>query len=262
LSGDNARYNKYGYYKSEKTTEQIATEEAKKFVMKDYVNKMDNIIKISRKPVGTMEFPAKTCRDLKMDYPTTQDGYYFIDPNRGSNKDAFIAHCRFTRTISETCVRPSMESFSKKKWVRGQEDVFTWFMQELSEETGKINYPSTRSQLAHLRMEHSHAHQNMTYHCKNSHAHKDANGNERNGDNTFVKVMSNDELEMTTKTNQAFHLKVVSDGCSTKDNKWHKTVFDMKPRDTQHLPIVDIAVYDVADEDEEFGLDVGPVCFY
>jgi len=258
LNGDNS--DNYGYYKA---TKKIQQEEAKKYVVKDYVEKMNKIIKISKKPIGTYEFPAKTCRDLKMNYPSVQDGYYFIDPNRGSNEDAFAVHCRYTGTTSETCVLPSMESFSKKKWVRGQEDVFTWFMEELNAETGKIKYPSSRSQFAHLRMEHTNAHQNMTYHCKNSHAHKDSHGQERPGDahETFVKVMSNDDLEMTTRTSKAFHLKVVSDGCSTKDNKWHKTVFDMKPKDMQHLPIVDIAVYDVADESEEFGLDVGPVCF-
>jgi len=217
---------------------------------------MKLIVKAYKKPVGSWEFPAKTCRDLKMTYPETTDGTYVVDPNRGSAHDAFIAECRFTDTVSETCVSPKMETFNKQKWVRSGQDGFRWFVEELNADIGKITYPSSRSQFAFLRMEHTHAHQNMTYHCKNSHAHQDSKKHVK----SYVKVMTNSEVEMTTASKN-FHLKVVTDGCTVKDGKWHKTEFDMKPKDMTHLPISDVAVYDVADEDEEFGLDVGPICF-
>jgi len=141
--------------------------------------------------------------------------------------------------------------------VRGHQDGFRWFVEEINGDMEKIDYPTSRSQLAYLRMEHTKAFQNMTYNCKNSHAHEDA----QRRAHTFVKAMSNEEEEMATNSSPSYRLEVVSDGCAVKDNQWHKTVFNMKPKDMEHLPIMDVAVFDVADEQEEFGLDIGPVCF-
>lgn len=43
--------------------------------------------------------------------------------------------------------------------------------------------------------------------------------------------------------------------------RWSKTVFEYKTMKTSRLPIVDIAPMDIGGADQEFGVDIGPVCF-
>lgn len=43
--------------------------------------------------------------------------------------------------------------------------------------------------------------------------------------------------------------------------EWGKTVFEYRTRKAVRLPIVDIAPYDIGGPDQEFGVDIGPVCF-
>lgn len=42
---------------------------------------------------------------------------------------------------------------------------------------------------------------------------------------------------------------------------WGKTVFEYRTQKTARLPIVDIAPVDIGGPDQEFGVDIGPVCF-
>ena len=46
-----------------------------------------------------------------------------------------------------------------------------------------------------------------------------------------------------------------------KDDKWRESVFEMTSDRLENLPIQDMGVVDVADDGEQFGLLVGPVCF-
>jgi len=43
--------------------------------------------------------------------------------------------------------------------------------------------------------------------------------------------------------------------------KWGKTVIEYRSQKTSRLPIVDIAPMDIGGADQEFGVDIGPVCF-
>lgn len=43
--------------------------------------------------------------------------------------------------------------------------------------------------------------------------------------------------------------------------KWSKTVIEYKSQKTSRLPIVDIAPMDIGGAHQEFGVDVGAVCF-
>lgn len=43
--------------------------------------------------------------------------------------------------------------------------------------------------------------------------------------------------------------------------QWGKTVIEYKTQKTSRLPIVDIAPMDIGGADQEFGVDVGAVCF-
>lgn len=43
--------------------------------------------------------------------------------------------------------------------------------------------------------------------------------------------------------------------------QWGKTVIEYKTMKTSRLPIVDIAPMDIGGADQEFGVDIGAVCF-
>lgn len=45
-------------------------------------------------------------------------------------------------------------------------------------------------------------------------------------------------------------------------DRWSKTVIEYKTQKTSRLPIVDIAPMDIGGADQEFGVDVGAVCFF
>lgn len=45
------------------------------------------------RPNGTRTNPARTCYDLFLCHPSTQEGYYWIDPNLGSVDDAIEVFC-------------------------------------------------------------------------------------------------------------------------------------------------------------------------
>lgn len=204
-------------------------------------------------PDGSQVFPGKTCKDLKSCFTELKSGEYWVDPNLGCVADAFKVYCNFTS--GETCLYPKKTMYEKKKWVRSGQDGFRWMMEELVKE--KVDYVADVVQMRHLRMNSQRVRQNITYHCRNSHAFKNANGKEE----TFVKFMNDDSVEMHRGAHAKNRPKVISDGCNVKDGKWHKTVFEVETTATSKLPVSDIAVFDVADDNEEFGIELGPVCF-
>ena len=46
-----------------------------------------------------------------------------------------------------------------------------------------------------------------------------------------------------------------------KDGNWHKTVIEIDTRQKHRLPISDVAPFDIGNADQEFKLEIGPVCF-
>ena len=122
----------------------------------------------------------------------------------------------------------------------------------------QILYKADNSQIKSLRIGNTHARQNITYNCKNSHAHKDTDGNIK----PYIKILSNDEEEIdVTGRRQNKRLDVIRDDCQIKDGKTRQAVFEYSSRRVKNLPIIDVALYDVAGENEAFGLELGPVCF-
>lgn len=43
--------------------------------------------------------------------------------------------------------------------------------------------------------------------------------------------------------------------------KWGKTMIEYRSQKTSRLPIIDIAPMDIGGPEQEFGVDIGPVCF-
>ena len=74
----------------------------------------------------------------------------------------------------------------------------------------QINYIADEIQMKHLRLNSRTVRQNITYHCRNSNAYKNADGKEM----TFVKFMSDDQVEMHRGSHSKNQPKVLLDGCN------------------------------------------------
>lgn len=59
-----------------------------------------------RRPTGTKENPARSCRDLRLSQPHIRDGPFWVDPNQGCSRDAIRVHCRFSGGGAATCLPP------------------------------------------------------------------------------------------------------------------------------------------------------------
>lgn len=245
-------YYQQRYYRSGQDTKNEVPKDDNYGVFQ-FLSALEIQMQAMKSPDGSQAFPGKTCRDLKSCFTELKNGEYFVDPNMGCVNDAFKVYCNFTS--GETCLYPKRTMYEKKKWVDSGKDGFRWMMEELAQE--KVDYIADEIQFRHLRMNSMKVRQNITYHCRNSHAFKDAQGKEK----TFVKFMSEDNVEMYNSAHFKNQPKVLFDGCNVKDGKWHKTVFEVESKATSRLPVTDIAVFDVAEQGEEFGIELGPVCF-
>lgn len=211
-------------------------------------------IQTRRKPRGTPNNPGRTCADIASHHPTFADGMYWLDPNMGSPGDAIHVWCNIKD--KETCVFASPDKTEKKRWYSGQRK-HQWFSEEI-----KGGFPFTfkadKIQLTFLKLLSKTGYQNVTYHCKNSIAYYDAR--ERTY-NKAVKIMTSNDLELTANGPPNFRYTVKEDGCRTKSNQWSKTVITYKTDKTVRLPIIDIAPYDIGSYNQEFGVEIGPICF-
>ena len=57
-------------------------------------------------------------------------------------------------------------------------------------------------------------------------------------------------------------LSIFLSSLQVKNGTWLYTVIQIDTPKPNRLPIVDVAAYDIGDNNEEFGLEIGPVCFY
>ncbi|KAI5091873.1 collagen alpha-2(I) chain isoform X1, partial [Silurus meridionalis] len=117
---------------------------------------------------------------------------------------------------------------------------------------------SMATQLAFMRLLANQAVQNITYHCKNSVAYMDGeNGNLKKA----VLLQGSNDVELRAEGNSRFTYTVLEDGCTKHTGQWSKTVIEYRTNKPSRLPILDIAPLDIGGADQEFGLDIGPVCF-
>lgn len=215
-------------------------------------------------PDGSRKNPARNCRDLKFCHPELQSGEYWVDPNQGCKLDAIKVYCNME--TGETCINASPLTIPRKNWWTDSsaEKKHVWFGESM-EGGFQFSYGNPELpedvldvQLAFLRLLSSRASQNITYHCKNSIAYMDhASGNVKKA----LRLMGSNEGEFKAEGNSKFTYTVLEDGCTKHTGEWGKTVFQYQTRKAVRLPIIDIAPYDVGGPDQEFGADIGPVCF-
>lgn len=255
-------YNTYSYYNYQYYH---AREEKKKDPMQmnmfdlldTLATKVDGIIK----PDGSPQFPALSCRDIQMCFPEAETGDYWLDPNGGVKTDAIKVFCNFTETTVETCIDPTTEfDIYTMNSFKGPETGHKWVAATANEiEANEITYQPTMTQWKTLKAGMRFARQNITYHCKNSLAHRNSQGYMDN----FVKLLSNDHRELMASTHsRRDRLNVVRDECDMQNGQWKEAVLDYTTNDVDRLPIRDIAVLGAGHNDEHFSLKVGRVCFF
>uniref|UniRef100_A0A669D237 Collagen, type XI, alpha 2 n=1 Tax=Oreochromis niloticus TaxID=8128 RepID=A0A669D237_ORENI len=199
------------------------------------LNSLRQEIETMRFPLGTQDSPARTCQDLNLSQPDLKDGEYWIDPNQGCSRDSFKVFCNFT--TGETCLYPS-------------KDVNTFsYVDSNGEPVGVV-------QLGFLRLLSVQARQNLTYHCHRSVAWADQSA-KNNYQRALHFLGANDE-ELSYETNP--YIKALIDGCSYRKG-FDRTVLEISTPQLEHLPLRDIKVSDFGEKNQQFGFEVGPVCF-
>lgn len=228
--------------------------------LKSLTNQIDSI----RSPEGSRKNPARTCRDLKLCHPEWKSGDYFIDPNQGCTLDAIKVFCNMES--GETCVYASPQNVPRKSWWtnKSKDRKHIWFGETMNSGS-QFNYgddslpPNTAAiQMTFLRLLSTEASQNITYHCKNSIAYMDEQaGNLKKA----LLLQGSNDIEIRAEGNSRFTYNVLEDGCTKHTGDWGQTVLEYRTQKTSRLPIVDIAPLDIGGVDQEFGVDIGPVCF-
>lgn len=209
--------------------------------------------------------PAKTCQDLWQCYPGKKSGEYWIDPNQGSPKDAIRVFCNME--LGETCISANPSNIPHKSWwikSSPSSNKPVWFAADMSGGS-RFRYGNPEEQpsavavqLKLLQLLSKESHQNITYHCRNSVAYKDGKGS--NLKKALILRGSNGQ-ELRAQGNNRLKYSVLRDGCAKSKGQWSKTVIEYRTQKAARLPIVDLAPIDIGKADQEFGLDIGPVCF-
>lgn len=210
------------------------------------------------KPTGTLDRPARTCRELFTSWKHLKSGRYFIDPNEGASSDAVLVECR--RNTLESCIKPA-DSFNvdNKNW-GNFDDSYKWVMADLKK-SDMIEYAMSIPQMKLLQMLSTDARQNFTYHCKNSFALTNEKGVQSSNPLKFK--MDNEDVDTLAVKVESRRIMydVIHDECATKSWTWGKTQIEIRTKNSEQLPVLDVATHDIGGYDEEFGLEVGPVCF-
>ncbi|NBI73792.1 hypothetical protein D3Z50_22805, partial [Clostridiaceae bacterium] len=74
-------------------------------------------------------------------------------------------------------------------------------------------------------------------------------------------LQGSNDAEIRAEGNSRSTYTVTEDGCTSHTGTWGKTVIEYKTTKTTRLPIIDIAPMDIGAPNQEFGIEVGPVCF-
>jgi hypothetical protein len=249
----------YRYYNADEETKAELTKHNQNF--NDYTTTLKNLLeKVDKKvkPFGTLDKPARTCRELFESYKHMQTGTYFIDPNEGAPNDAVLVKC--DRDTMETCINTEQETSAEKKNWGNYDDTYKWILGDVKQES-EIAYKMPVNQMKLLQSMSSKVRQTFTYHCKNSFALV----NDMGVESPFpLKFKTDDQQEETLSINvdnRNLMYKIVHDDCSSKSWVWRNTTIAVESRIPEQLPILDVATHDIGGYDEEFGLEVGPVCF-
>lgn len=198
-----------------------------------------------RRPTGKPTSPGRTCNDIKEHNPNFPSGEYWVDPNGQSSVDAILVYCDMS--TMETCVRPSPSNFERQQWTK-REGAGQLFMDKIKGDE-KFYYKAESEQIKFLQLFSEGARQNVTYNCLNSQAR-----------GSRLLLATGDELDTSRSKYKKSTRITVQDDCA-QDNQWHSAVIDVRTRKTEILPFTDLRLFDVGRQNQQFGVELGPVCF-
>jgi collagen type V/XI/XXIV/XXVII alpha len=208
-----------------------------------------------KKPLGTKEYPGRSCKDVHYGHPDFPDGWYWIDPNLGMPDDAIYVFCNMTAG-GETCLFPDVHASKMPNipWRKSGNSQALWY----SNLRGgfRISYETVGTvQMTFLRLLSETARQNFTYTCINSAAWFSTDSQDYK---YAIKIMGSNEQEFTAKRNKP---TILDDTCRSRKRNG-RTVFEMtQSRRLNMLPIIDFHPVDYGQPHQAFGFEVGPVCF-
>uniref|UniRef100_A0A3B3QMR2 Fibrillar collagen NC1 domain-containing protein n=1 Tax=Paramormyrops kingsleyae TaxID=1676925 RepID=A0A3B3QMR2_9TELE len=220
------------------------------------ISSMKTEVEIIRKPLGTYESPARTCKELLMCHPGYKDGEYWIDPNQGCHRDAFKVFCNFT-SDGETCLFPDKKSHTLAAW--NKEKPGSWYSQ--FRKGKRFSYmdmdgnPVNVVQLTFLKLLSATARQTFTYNCQNSVGWLDSVSRSHRNALRFKAINEEELSQAKTPFIRALH-----DGCQTRKGQ-EQTVLEFHSPSPDMLPIVDVFITDFGNSNQKFGFQVSPVCF-
>lgn len=198
-----------------------------------------------RNPVGKKSSPGRSCQDIKNRNPEFKNGFYWIDPNGGMASDAIEVYCRMEQL--ETCLKPAMEQYERQRWTESRHSG-QYFMDDINGKKEFI-YTKNLSQLKFLQLRSHSARQLVTYHCLNSQAY-----------GTRFVLYDGEEIDSAEPRYKKTTRMFSQDEC-VRDNMWHSAVFEVRTNTTDILPITDVLLFDIGRENQQFGIDLGEVCF-
>jgi len=258
----------YRYYSSEKVDDEKKVIEKltdRELAFKEKLEEITNQVEKFTKEEETglsKQTEARTCFDLKSFNPELKSGYYFVDPNGGCHEDAIKVHCNFENEDQiVTCVPPTQtSSVPKAHW---ESQIYSGSSEKFFEEhhgLGSIKYAGDREQLEYLGLLSNNAVQNMTIHCKE----RPVWFNQQTGGyETAMKFKGLKEtIFQEGKPEGKYTPKVLSDDCSYASRSWRSTVLEFNNQKYIRLPILDFAPLRSNNANAEYGIDMGPVCFY
>lgn len=108
--------------------------------------------------------------------------------------------------------------------------------------------------MAFLKLLSQEIHQNFTFTCMNSVAW--FNSLTYNYDMS-IKLLGGNGQEFS---HTGLKPNIVFDGCTSRKAK-SETIFEIKTKKMDHLPIIDFLPVDYGQSNQAFGFSVGPVCF-
>jgi hypothetical protein len=223
----------------------------------------EKVNKFVKKPDGkTKMTAARTCNDLKAYHPEIESGDYYVDPNRGCHEDAIKVHCDFSDEEKiVTCVDPAhTTSVPKAHW---ETKVLSASSDKYFDEhhgLGSLDYSAEMTQMKYLGLLSNNAVQNVTMHCR----HRAVWFNSVSGgyENAMKFKGMKETIFQKTRDDGKYSPKVMVDDCQYLSKTWKTTVLQFTSNKYIRLPIVDFAPSKIDDTNAEYGLDLGPVCFY
>jgi hypothetical protein len=189
-------------------------------------------------PNGTQSFPARSCCDLKEQYPDIPSGVYWIDPNGGCSADGFQVHCDYEDGSCATCIDAEewTDSLQPTNIEEREYELITSVFGK------KVGYNINKVQLKMLQITSRRAEQTVTVRCKNL-------------------AFSDDGLKFhSMKSGSSIKPRTFTNGCSEASSAGASNYMFNTQRPRQ-LPVTDISLWLGSGSNEAMAVEFGPVCF-